>query len=145
MFEDSATRQRALTLLMAAAAKGHAAANTRLGVFFQLGTYVEKSHARAQTSSTKSRSLRGDLTARNNLAWLLATSPSADLRDGERAVTLAQPLAVLYESWGYLDTLAAAQAEAGDFAGGMHEPSAKRSRRRNPTRAPKRCRICSAA
>ncbi len=115
MFEDSATRHRGLELLNAAAAQGHAAANTRLGVFFQLGTYVEKNHARAQRFYEVAMA-KGDVTARNNLAWLLATSPTADLRDGKRAVTLAQPLAVLYDSWGYLDTLAAAQAEAGDFA-----------------------------
>ena len=115
LFEESSTRQRGLELLNAAAAQGHAAANMRLGVFFQLGTYVEKSHAIAQRFY-EAAIAKGDVTARNNLAWLLATSPTADLRDGKRAVTLAQPLAVLYESWGYLDTLAAAQAEAGDFA-----------------------------
>jgi TPR repeat protein len=115
MFEDSATRQRGLELLMAAAEQGHGPANTRLGVFFQLGTYVPKDHARARRFYEVATG-QGDLTARNNLAWLLATSPSAQLRDGTRAVALAQPLAVLYESWGYLDTLAAAQAEAGDFA-----------------------------
>jgi TPR repeat protein len=115
MFEESATRQRGMELLIAAANQGHGAANTRLGVFFQLGTYVAKDHARAQHFYEVATD-QGDLTARNNLAWLLATSPSAKLRDGSRAVTLAQPLAVLYESWGYLDTLAAAQAEAGDFA-----------------------------
>ncbi len=115
LFEEAATRPRGLQLLMAAAEKGHGAANTRLGVFFQLGTYVAKDHARAQRFYEVA-TVQGDLTARNNLAWLLATSPSAKLRDGSRAVTLAQPLAVLYDSWGYLDTLAAAQAEAGDFA-----------------------------
>ena len=114
LFEDSATQPRGLELLAAAAEQGHGAANTRLGVFFQLGTYVAKDHARAQHFYEVATG-QGDLTARNNLAWLLATSPSANLRDGNRAVALAQPLAVLYESWGYLDTLAAAQAEAGDF------------------------------
>ncbi len=115
LFEETATRPRGLELLTAAAAQGHGGANTRLGVFFQLGTYVAKDHARAQRFYEVATG-QGDLTARNNLAWLLATSPSAHLRDGNRAVTLAQPLAVLYDSWGYLDTLAAAQAEAGDFA-----------------------------
>jgi len=115
MFEESSTRQHGMELLIAAANQGHGAANTRLGVFFQLGTYVGKDHARAQHFYEVATG-QGDLTARNNLAWLLATSPSAKLRDGTRAVTLAQPLAVLYDSWGYLDTLAAAQAEAGDFA-----------------------------
>ena len=114
LLEDSASMQRALELLKLAAAQGHAAANTRLGVFFQLGTHVRKNHAQAQ-HYYEVATVQGDLTARNNLAWLLATSPSSDLRNGGRAVTLAQPLAVLYGSWGYLDTLAAAQAEAGNF------------------------------
>jgi len=115
LLEDSASTQRALDLLQLAAAQGHASANTRLGMFFQLGTHVRKNHAQAQ-HYYEVATIQGDLTARNNLAWLLATSPSADLRNGARAVTLAQPLAVLYDSWGYLDTLAAAQAEAGNFA-----------------------------
>ncbi len=115
LFEDSATSQRAMRLLTAAAAQGHTGANARLGVFYQLGTYVEKNRARAQ-HFYEIAIKGGDLNARNNLAWLLATSPSADLRNGKRAVALARPLAVFYGSWGYLDTLAAAQAEAGEFA-----------------------------
>jgi TPR repeat protein len=115
MFEASASATAALEQLMAAADQGHAAANARLGVFFQLGLYVEKNQARAR-HYYELATAQGDLTARNNLAWLLATSPNDDLRDGNRALALAQPLAVLYESWGYLDTLAAAQAEVGDFA-----------------------------
>ena len=114
LFEESGSAQRGLQLLVSAAAQGHAAANTRLGVFHQQGTYVEKDHATAQRYY-EAAIIEGDLSARNNLAWLLATSPTAVLRDGKRAVILAQPLAVLYENWGYLDTLAAAEAEAGDF------------------------------
>jgi TPR repeat protein len=115
LFEESGSMQRGLQLLLSAAAQGHAAANSRLGVFYQQGTYVEKDHAKAQRYY-EAAIVEGDLSARNNLAWLLATSPSVELRDGKRAIILAQPLAVLYESWGYLDTLAAAEAEAGDFA-----------------------------
>jgi TPR repeat protein len=115
MFEESATRQRGMELLMAAADQGHGAANTRLGVFFQLGTYVAKDHARAQrfTASSNRTGISPHATIWHTL---LATSPSAQLRDGNRAVTLAQPLAVLYESWGYLDTPQPREAEAGDFA-----------------------------
>jgi hypothetical protein len=115
MFEQTDTAARGLELLKAAAADGHAGANTRLGVFYQLGTYMPKDQTRARQHYELATS-QGDITARNNLAWLLATSPDAELRDGTRAVSLALPLAVLYDSWGYLDTLAAAQAEAGDFA-----------------------------
>ena len=56
--------------------------------------------------------------AMNNLAWLLATCPRDDLRNGAEALDLAQRAC---KSWpndqrqSALDTLAAAQAEVGDF------------------------------
>jgi tetratricopeptide (TPR) repeat protein len=53
----------------------------------------------------------------NSLAWLLATCPQAEKRDGSRAVTLAKKACAL-ANWKdpySLDTLAAACAEAGDF------------------------------
>jgi hypothetical protein len=53
----------------------------------------------------------------NNLAWILATSPDAKLRDGRRAVRLATTVceATDYKLAYILSTLAAACAEAGDF------------------------------
>jgi len=56
-------------------------------------------------------------TALNSLAWVMATSPDASLRNGTRAVALAEQInritgGKLPEC---LDTLAAAQAEAGKF------------------------------
>ena len=54
--------------------------------------------------------------AANNLAWLLATAPDVGLRDGERAVNLAEELVADRSDPGTLDTLAAAYAEAGRFA-----------------------------
>jgi tetratricopeptide (TPR) repeat protein len=53
----------------------------------------------------------------NNLAWLLATCPDDQVRDGRRAVTLAEKAVELTErkSATYLDTLAAAYAEARRF------------------------------
>jgi tetratricopeptide (TPR) repeat protein len=60
----------------------------------------------------------GGTLALNNLAWLLATCPEAAVRDGAKAVKLALELDRV--SGGkrptYLDTLAAAYAEAGRFA-----------------------------
>jgi hypothetical protein len=53
----------------------------------------------------------------NNLAWLLCTCPDDDVRDGRRAVTLAEKAVELTERKNstYLDTLAAAYAEARRF------------------------------
>jgi len=55
--------------------------------------------------------------AQNNLAWLLATCPDKDVRDGEAAVSAAEQACELtgFAKVRFLDTLAAAHAEAGDF------------------------------
>ncbi len=57
------------------------------------------------------------VTAQNNLAWILATCPDASLRNGPKAVELAQQAARLSAGTSpqILDTLAAAFAEAGRF------------------------------
>jgi tetratricopeptide (TPR) repeat protein len=59
-----------------------------------------------------------DFSALNGLAWLLATSPDGKLRDGKRAVNLATRSCALTfrKEATCIDTLAAAYAEAGDFA-----------------------------
>jgi tetratricopeptide (TPR) repeat protein len=53
----------------------------------------------------------------NELAWLLATAPDAKLRDGKRAIRLALEAcqASYWANGVYVDTLAAAYAESGDF------------------------------
>lgn len=53
----------------------------------------------------------------NNLAWVLATSPVDDLRDGKRALALATEACELteYKRAYILSTLGAAYAETGDF------------------------------
>ena len=53
----------------------------------------------------------------NNFAWVLATSPDDDVRDGKRAVELATKAGELTERERahILSTLAAAYAETGDF------------------------------
>jgi tetratricopeptide (TPR) repeat protein len=59
-----------------------------------------------------------DPLARNNLAWLLATSSDASIRDGDRAIELAKQAVRLSRGKdpNYLRTLAAACAESGRFA-----------------------------
>ncbi|REK08284.1 MAG: tetratricopeptide repeat protein [Planctomycetota bacterium] len=53
----------------------------------------------------------------NNLAWVLATSPKEDLRDGKRAIELAKKACELtdYKQAHIISTLAAGYAEIGDF------------------------------
>jgi tetratricopeptide (TPR) repeat protein len=61
---------------------------------------------------------RQDPMARNNLAWLLATSSDASIRDGNRAIEIAKQAAELSggKDANCLRTLAAAYAESGRFA-----------------------------
>ena len=56
-------------------------------------------------------------SAFNNLAWLWATCPDAKYRDADKAVEYATKACELtsFKSGNYIDTLAAACAEAGDF------------------------------
>ncbi len=63
----------------------------------------------------------------NFLAWTLATSPDASIRDGAKAVALAERAAQVTGGLepNILDTLAAAYAEAGRFADAM--PIAERA------------------
>lgn len=53
----------------------------------------------------------------NNIAWLLAVSRDDAVRDGKRAIELAKRACELtaWENASYVDTLAAAYAEAGDY------------------------------
>jgi tetratricopeptide (TPR) repeat protein len=58
----------------------------------------------------------------NNLAWLLATHPNRDIRDGPEAVRLAERACELTSGqniW-FLHTLAAAYAEAGKFTNAVN-------------------------
>jgi tetratricopeptide (TPR) repeat protein len=55
--------------------------------------------------------------ALNSLAWLRATCPEAEIRNGKEAVELALKACELsqWNDWNIIDTLAAAYAEQGDF------------------------------
>ena len=59
-----------------------------------------------------------DADANDSAAWLMASAPDAKLRNGKRAVELAQKACELtqWKNGSYVDTLAAAFAEAGDYA-----------------------------
>lgn len=62
------------------------------------------------------RLMPGDLYAINALAWLLGSALDAEIRDGQRAVALAQKILTLDpDNVAWMDTLAVAYAEVGDF------------------------------
>ena len=60
---------------------------------------------------------KGESNLLNNYAWVLATSPDKDVRDGVKAVELAKKACEVtdYKAPHILSTLAAAHAEAGNF------------------------------
>lgn len=67
----------------------------------------------------------GSTGAKTNLAWLLATAPDAQIRNGEEAVRLAEEVnnRFFYRDGSALDVLAAALAETGDFERAAHVAS----------------------
>lgn len=89
-------------------------------IAYGLGWCFEQNKKWPEAVDAYTKALEIDGTHReskNNLAWILATSPVEEIRDGERAVVLArqalgneQP-----QNSKYMDTLAAAYAEAGSF------------------------------
>jgi tetratricopeptide (TPR) repeat protein len=80
---------------------------------------ARKEYGRAAADYERALAVPGDeVSAKYQLAWLLATCPDAKVRNGKRAVELARHVC---ESTGWkspdcLAVLAAASAEAGDFA-----------------------------
>ncbi|MDH3644102.1 MAG: hypothetical protein OES38_18500 [Gammaproteobacteria bacterium] len=105
---------RTIELLAQAAEQDHAGANDLLGEYYLAGEAVPQNMETAIRYFERALAA-GSVQARNNLAWILATSTAGEFRDGARAVALIRPVALLYGNWQYLDTLAAAHAEAGDF------------------------------
>ena len=82
------------------------------------GTPSRRTTRRSPTTTRRSASTPRIAKAYNSRAWLWATCPDEKYRDGKRAVesaTLACELTDWKEAY-YLDTLAAAYAECGDFA-----------------------------
>jgi hypothetical protein len=100
-----------------AAEQGELGAQLRLAWIYHSGEGVAKDLAESRKWHYKGAE-SGDPEALNNLAWFLATSTDSSLRDGRRAVGFAEQAVAKTErkDWSFLDTLAAAYAEAGDFA-----------------------------
>jgi tetratricopeptide (TPR) repeat protein len=83
-------------------------------LFYERSGDFEKAIADAREAI---RLLPTYFVAENELAWLLASCPRADLRNGKEAVTLATSACetTAWKKSQYIDTLATACAENGDF------------------------------
>lgn len=107
--------------------------STRLG---RSKLYVDRATAQALNGSYRAARLdlekaialdKDNILAHNNYAWLLATCPDGSVRDGQRAVQYARDASetLNHGSSMVLDTLAAAEAEIGDFRSAVkHEKRA---------------------
>ena len=86
----------------------------RTYVYMLKGDYANAVVALTQTIQSEPN----NAGAHNRLAWLLATCPQAGIRDGKQAVAVATTALELSgeNNPAIWDTLAAAYAEAGDFA-----------------------------
>lgn len=102
--------------LAAAVNAGHPYAGLLLAQCYATGFGVESNQVRAEmlfAATVRTAEAR----EQNQFAWYLAVSPKAELRDGARAVSIMENLLEIAERRpAYLDTLAAAYAEAGRFA-----------------------------
>jgi tetratricopeptide (TPR) repeat protein len=112
---ESGKFDAALKDLNEAVKLGHVPAQLNRGWAYELkGDYI-----RAADDYAAILNLRpAHVLALNNMAWLRATCPYAECRNGKEAVKLAKQVCELAgnREGMFLDTLAAAHAEAGDFA-----------------------------
>ncbi len=96
------------------AKEGNSWAQFRLGFIYASGGYGVERHCGKAVNQFK---LVGDEVSLGNVAWILATCPEAQYRDGVQALELAkQLLATNAEDPTNLDNLAAAYAELGQFS-----------------------------
>jgi tetratricopeptide (TPR) repeat protein len=80
--------------------------------------FRKKDYAKAAADYAQAVELNPESAVnQNQLAWTLATAPDEKVRDGQRAVAAAKKACELtdHKNGGFLDTLAAAYAEAGQF------------------------------
>ena len=107
------TPEQAIVWLRQAAEAGQGQANALLGEYHLTGRHLEQNVSLA-VPFLEAAVATGESTARNNLAWILATSEDEAVRDGPRALELIRPLAATEGGWQHFDTLAAAFAAIPD-------------------------------
>ncbi|PHS05455.1 MAG: hypothetical protein COA78_15320 [Blastopirellula sp.] len=101
------------TLLVEAAPDNWKALYGRSDTYLALGQHKEAIAGYAAALKLK----KDESNLLNNYAWVLATSPNKDVRNGEKAIELAVKACEVteYKEPHILSTLAAAYAEAGNF------------------------------
>lgn len=109
-----AGNQSTVDPLRTAAESGDPQAMVALGHRYMTGDGVEKDYYEALRWFEKGTS-QGAVACENCLAWLLATCPNDKIRDGKRAVDIAEQVVARSPSAANVDTLAAAYAEVGRF------------------------------
>lgn len=78
--------------------------------------YHTKTYDRAIDDATRALEINPYYSVgANQLAWMLATCPDPRYRDGTRAVALAEKVVQRFPEANFMDTLAAAYAEAGNM------------------------------
>ena len=97
-----------------AASQNDARAAYNLGIAYENGRGVPKDDGEA-VKWYRQAADRGLVEGMNAMAWILATSSDSDVRDGTQAIRWAQAAVQRQASSQNLATLAAAQAEMGDF------------------------------
>jgi len=97
-----------------AAAQGSVRAMYNLGVAYEYGRGVNWNDKTALLWYRQAAQ-QGVVEAMNAMAWIYATSPDANARDGRQAIRLAQSALNQHEVSKYLGTLAAAYAETGAY------------------------------
>ena len=106
--------RRAFELCKALVEEGNPEARVALAGMYFHGEGAPKNAARA--AQLYAQELESSpVKAGNMLAWIRATHPDPALRDGDAALRLAEQVVALAPDPDFLDTLAAAHAELGDF------------------------------
>lgn len=112
--DQTSNKSQAIALLQQAAARAHTGALLMLGNLHYTGLHLDRNDTLAQVHYLNA-ARAGNITARNNFSWILATSTNQSLRNGRRALILMRPIVHSYPSPQYLDTLGAVYAELGNF------------------------------
>lgn len=98
-----------------AAAQGDARAFYNLGIAYEHGRGVDQDD-RTALDWYRRAAVQNVVQAMNAVAWIYATSPDPGVRDGRQAIRWAESALTRRTSAKHLSTLAAAYAEAGEFA-----------------------------